>query len=281
MDRYLPYAEGKVKDAEPMPLWIIPNKKVTLQDVRDCMRDHYEGTPFALDSDPGQGVWGMPYRPTPLTYKVDGKEYFNERPTSTQQSGFSYIAQLRSWLPRQIGGILWFGNDDGNMVAYTPVYCGNTVQPECYATPGADAVTFSDKNAYWVCNWVSNMVYPRYSMMFGSLKAVRDSLEADYDKAQPDVDAAALQLYNESPERAVAYLNGYSCDKAAQMLSRWKQLAVYLIVKYNDMVVKPEENGWFLRTETGLGAKVERPGVPENVAREIIKATGDKYAVPE
>ena len=155
------------------------------------------------------------------------------------------------------------------------------MQPECYATPGADAVTFSDKNAYWVCNWVSNMVYPRYSMMFGSLKTVRDSLEADYDKAQPDVDAAALRLYNESPESAVAYLNGYSCDKAAQMLSRWKQLAVYLIVKYNDMVVKPEENGRFLRTETGLGAKVERPGVPENVAREIIKATGDKYAVPE
>lgn len=129
MDRYLPYAEGKVKDAEPMPLWIVPEKKLTLSDMRAAMRDHYEGTPFALDADPGQGLWGMPYRPTPLTYKVDGKEYFNERPTSTQQSGFSYIAQLRSWLPRQIGGIIWFGNDDGNMVAYTPVYCGNTVQP--------------------------------------------------------------------------------------------------------------------------------------------------------
>lgn len=119
MDRYLPYAMGKVKEAEPMPLWIIPNKKVSLQDVQACMRDHYEGTPFSLDSDIGGGVWQMPYRPTPLSFKVDGKEYFNERPTSTQQTGFSYVAQLRGWLPRQIGGILWFGNDDGNMVAYT------------------------------------------------------------------------------------------------------------------------------------------------------------------
>lgn len=280
MDRYLPYAEGKVKDAEPMPLWIIPNKKLTLSDMRAAMRDHYEGTPFALDSDPGQGLWEMPYRPTPLTYKVDGREYFNERPTSTQQSGFSYIAQLRSWLPRQIGGIIWFGNDDGNMVAYTPVYCGNDIQPECYNTPGADAVTFSDKNAYWVCNWVSNMVYPRYSMMFGSLKAVRDSLEASYDNAQAEVDAYAVELYNKDPMSAIGFLNKYSCTKADQMLARWKQLATYLIVKYNDMAVKPESNGHFTRTKTGLGARVERPGIPEKAAREIIRATGDKFAVP-
>ena len=280
MDRYLPYAEGKVKDAEPMPLWIVPDRKVTLQDIRDCMRDHYEGTPFALDNDPGQGIWNMPYRPTPLTFKVDGKEYFNERPTSTQQSGFSYIAQLRSWLPRQIGGIIWFGNDDGNMVAYTPVYCGNTVQPECYNTPGADALTFSDKNAYWVCNWVSNMVYPRYSMMFNSLKEVRDSLENNYDKTQSRIEDEAMQLYKKSPAEAIAYLNKYSNDKARQMLERWKQLAIYLIVKYNDMTIKPEENGRFKRTDTGLGAKVERPGFPENTAREIVRTTGDKYLVP-
>ena len=278
MNRYLPYAEGKVKDAEPMPLWIVPNKKVTLQDVRDCMRDHFEGTPLALDDAPGQGSWGTPYRPTPLTYKVDGKEYFNERPTSTQQSGFSYIAQLRYWLPRQVGGILWFGNDDGNMVAYTPVYCGNTVQPECYNTPGADAVTFSDKNAYWVCNWVSNMVYPRYSMMFGSLKEVRDSLEAGYDAEQGRIEAEACKL---DEGRMIDYLNDYSNAKAEQMLARWKQLAVYLIVKYNDMVIKPEDgNGAFKRTATGLGARVERPGVPEKAARDVVRATGDKYAVP-
>ena len=281
MERYLPYAEGKVKDAEPMPLWIKPNRKVSVQDIQECMRDHYEGTPFSLDKDPGQGVWNMPYRPTPLTYKVDGKEYFNERPTSTQQTAFSYVAQLRSWLPRQIGGVLWFGNDDGNMVAYTPVYCGNTSQPECYNTKDADAVTFSMKNAFWVCNWVSNMVYPRYSLMFGSLKSVRDSLETSYFSAQAEIECKAMVLYDENPSLAIDFLTDYSIDKAQQMIDRWRQLGTYLIVKYNDMAIKPDEDGRFIRTETGLGATVERPGFPENVAREIVKSSGDRYAVPE
>lgn len=281
MERYLPYAEGRVKDAEPMPLWIKPNRKVSVQDIQECMRDHYEGTPFSLDKDPGQGVWNMPYRPTPLTYKVDGKEYFNERPTSTQQTAFSYVAQLRSWLPRQIGGVLWFGNDDGNMVAYTPVYCGNTSQPECYNTKDADAVTFSMKNAFWVCNWVSNMVYPRYSLMFGSLKSVRDSLETSYFSAQAEIERKAMVLYDENPSLAIDFLTDYSIDKAQQMIDRWRQLGTYLIVKYNDMAIKPDEDGRFIRTETGLGATVERPGFPENVAREIVKSSGDRYAVPE
>ena len=280
-DRYLPWAEGKDPNAEQMPLWIVPDRKVSVQDVEACMRDHYEGTALSLDKDMGQGVWQMPYRPTPLMYKVDGKQYFNERPTSTQQTGFSYVAQLRSWLPREIGGVLWFGNDDGNMVAYTPIYCGNTVQPECYNTPGADAVTFSDKNAYWVCNWVSNMVYPRYSLMFPSLKNVRDSLEQRYFARQPEVEKEAQRLYEESPAKAVKYLNDYSNTEAQQMLARWKQLAYYLIVKYNDMAVKPEKNGKFERTATGIGATVKRPGFPEAVARELVKQTGDRYAVPE
>ena len=280
MDRYLPYAMGKVKEAEPMPLWIIPNKKVSLQDVQACMRDHYEGTPFALDSDIGGGVWQMPYRPTPLSFKVDGKEYFNERPTSTQQTGFSYVAQLRGWLPRQIGGILWFGNDDGNMVAYTPVYCSATRQPECYNTPGADAVTFSDKNAFWVCNWVSNMVYPRYSAMFPSLKAVRDSLEQSYFKEVPAVDAKAQQLLATSEQQAVDYLTSYTCKKGDEMISRWRQLAIYLIVKFNDMAEKKEVDGHFETTPEGV-SKVVRPGYPEATARKLIEQTGDRYVIPD
>ena len=280
MDRYLPYAMGKVKEAEPMPLWIIPNKKVSLQDIRDCMRDHYEGTPFSLDSDIGGGIWQMPYRPTPLSFKVDGKEYFNERPTSTQQTGFSYIAQLRGWLPRQIGGILWFGNDDGNMVAYTPVYCSAIRQPECYNTPGADAVTFSDKNAFWVCNWVSNMVYPRYSSMFPSLKAVRDSLEQSYIKEVPAVDLKAQQLLASSEKQAVDYLTDYTCKKGDEMICRWRQLAIYLIVKFNDMAEKKEVNGRFEVTPEGV-SKVVRPGYPEATARKIAEQMGDRYVVPD
>lgn len=281
MDRYLPWALGKDKNAEDMPLWVIPDKKLSVQDVEAAMRDHFEGTPMALDStDIGGGVWQMPYRPTPLYYEVNGKKYFNERPTSTQQTGFSYVSQMRSWLPRQIGGVLWFGNDDGNMVAYTPIYCGNTVPPECYDTPGADAVTFSMKNAYWVCNWVSNMVYPRYSLMFPSLKAVRDSLDQSYFAQQAEVEARAVELCKTSEEEAVKYLNTYSNTKAQQMLERWKELAFYLIVKYNDMAVKPDQNGKFLRTKEGLGATVKRVGSAAAFQKKLAKTTGDKFLVP-
>ena len=281
MDRYLPYAMGKEKNAEPMPLWIIPDHKVSVAEVMECMRDHYEGTPFALDGDIGGGIWGMPYRPTPLSYELDGKKYFNERPTSTQQTGFSYVSQMRSWLPREIGGLIWWGNDDGNMVAYTPVYCSMTTRPECYNTPGADEINFSDKNAFWVCNWVSNMVYPRYSLLFPSLKEVRDSLEQSYFAAQADIEKKAEALYANDPELAVKYLNVYSVEKAQQMLERWNVLARYLIVKYNDMIIHPEENGKFTRDKNGLGTRPKRPGYPDAYKRALIKQTGDKFAYPE
>ncbi len=280
MDRYLPYAMGKGAYDEPMPLWIFPNKKVSVQDIAECMRDHYEGTPFALDSDIGGGIWEMPYRPTPLTFELDGKKYFNERPTSTQQTGFSYVSQMRSWLPREIGGVIWWGNDDGNMVAYTPIYCSMTVRPECYNTPGADEITFSDKNAFWVCNWVANMVYPRYSLLFPSLKEVRDSLENNYFAAQAGIEEKAMKLYEESPAKAASFLNDYSVEKAQQMLARWKQLATYLIVKYNDMIIHPEENGKFTRDQYGLGTRPKRPGYPDRFKRALIKQTGDKFEYP-
>lgn len=283
MSRWLPWAIGKDKNAEDMPLWIVPNKKLSVQDLESDMRDHYEGTELSVadGKDMGGGIWQMPYRPTPLAFKVNGKSYFNERPTSTQQTGFSYVSQMRSWLPREIGGVLWFGNDDGNMIAYTPIYCGNTVQAECYNTPGADAVTFSMKNAYWVCNWVSNMVYPRYSMMFPSLKTVRDSLEASYFANQAAVEAKAKELYKDNKDAAIKYLNDYSNQKAQQMLARWRQLAFYLIVKYNDMTVKPEADGKFTRTKEGIGATVERPGYPEAFKEKLVKETGDKFEVPQ
>ena len=283
MSRWLPWAIGKDKNAEDMPLWIVPNKKLSVKDLESDMRDHYEGTELSVadGKDMGGGIWQMPYRPTPLTFKVNGKSYFNERPTSTQQTGFSYVSQMRSWLPREIGGVIWFGNDDGNMIAYTPIYCGNTVQPECYNTPGADAVTFSMKNAYWVCNWVSNMVYPRYSMMFPSLKTVRDSLEASYFANQAAVEVKAKELYKDNKDAAIKYLNDYSNQKAQQMLARWRQLAFYLIVKYNDMTVKPEADGKFTRTKEGIGATVERPGYPEAFKEKLVKETGDKFEVPQ
>ena len=284
MTPYLDWALGKNPDAQDMPLWVVPNKKVSVQDVENVMRDHYEGTPLSVadGSDIGGGIWEMPYRPTPLMYKVDGKQYFNERPVSTQQSGFVFVSQMRSWLPREIGGVFWFANDDANMAAFTPVYCSMTERPECYNTPGVDAVHFSKKNAYWVCNMTSNMVYPRYSLMFPTLKEVRDSLDSSYFAAQAGVEKKAQELYAQNPQAAVKYLNDYSVEKAQQMLARWNQLFEFMVVKYNDMIIKPtDKNGTFKKTPYGLGARPARPGYPEKYAKELVKQSGDKFLVPE
>ena len=284
MTPYLDWALGKNPDAQDMPLWVVPNKKVSVKDVENVMRDHYEGTPLSVadGSDIGGGIWEMPYRPTPLMYKVDGKQYFNERPVSTQQSGFVFVSQMRSWLPREIGGVFWFANDDANMAAFTPVYCSMTERPECYNTPGADALHFSKKNAYWVCNMTSNMVYPRYSLMFPTLKEVRDSLDNSYFAAQAGVEKKAQELYAQNPQAAVKYLNDYSVEKAQQMLARWNQLFEFMVVKYNDMIIKPtDKNGTFKKTPYGLGATPVRPGYPEKFAKQLVKQSGDKFLVPE
>ena len=278
MDEYVAWADGHDKTAKPMPLWVKPNRLLTVSDVENAMRDHFEGTPFSLDQDMGGGIWEMPYRPTPLYFEVDGKKYFNERPVSTQQAGFVYVSQMRSWLPREVGGCFWFANDDGNMVPFTPVYCCATESPRPYNTPGADDLNFSMDNAYWVQNWVSNMVYPRYSMLFPSLKEVRDSLDNSYFRAQKEVEDRALTL---TEEARVKYLTSYTAEKAEQMLARWQKLATYLIVKYNDMISKPEENGQFKRTQYGLGATVARPGYPTRYGHDLIKQTGNKFELPQ
>ena len=279
-DRYLPWALGIDPDAEDMPLWVVPDRKLSVADVMADMRDHYEGTPLSVadTTDIGGGIWQMPYRPTPLYFTVDGRKCFNERPTSTQQTAWSFVSQMRSWLPRQVGGCFWFGNDDGNMVAYTPIYCSMTRRPLCYNTPGADDVTFSMDNAFWVENWVSNMVYPRYSMLFPSLREVRDSLEQAYFAQQPQIEEQARQM---APAAMAQFLNDYSIDQAQRMMDRWRQLAFYLVVKYNDMTVKPEKDGRFLRTKHGLGERVARPGFPSSYARKVLEVSKGRYYVPE
>lgn len=282
MDRYLPYASGENLQGEPMPLFVRPERKLSVQDVKDMMRDHYEGTPLALDDDPGMGPFEAPYRPTPLTWSVDGKTYFNERPISTQQSAFVMVSQMRSWLPDYVGGVLWFGCDDANMMAFTPVYCCTDLVPECYSDKVADGLNFSFKSAFWVCNWVSSIVYPRYSQLFGELKNVRDRLEKDYNALQGRTEKEALALAKEDgkgEEAAREYLTDYTNRVAAGMLYEWMELGKRLMVKYLDGGVRPERDGQFVRTPGGLGVPVERPGYPERYRREIVKATGDRFEV--
>ena len=168
-NEFLPYIEGKT--SEPMPLFIKPNRKISVQDVKNAMRDHYEGTPLDISKDFGAGPYHAPYRLTPLDFEVDGQKYFNERPISTQQTGFVFVAQMRADLPDEVGGVLWFGTDDANMTVFTPVYCCADKVPVCYTrVDGADYITFSWNSAFWIFNWVANMVYPRYDLMIGDVK---------------------------------------------------------------------------------------------------------------
>lgn len=273
---YLSYAKGE--DAgKPMPLYVKPARPLKLEDIRDMMRDHYEDTPLALDHDPGMGPWEMPYRPTPLSYEVDGRRYFNERPISTQQTANVYVSQMRSWLPNYIGGVVWFGNDDTNMVPLTPVYCCIDRAPECYAVGTADCFHFSTRSAYWVQNWVSNMVYMRYNVLFPELKRVRDRLEADYISLQADTEQKAKGM---SEQEARRFLSAYSHRTSQAMMDEWNQLAQLLIVKYNDMTVKrTDKDGRFLKTPGGNQVPVERPGYPLEYRRKIIQEAGSRYQI--
>ena len=274
---YLPYVQGESK--EPMPLYVKPDRKLSVRDIQQAMRDHYEGTPLDITQDLGAGPFQMPYRLSPLTFKVDGQEYFNERPISTQQSAFSFVSQMRANLPDAIGGVLWFGLDDANMTVFTPVYCNTDRIPASYAEGEGDCVTFSWNSAFWIYNWVADMIRPRYSQMVDDMRTVQNELENTYAYAQGGVESAAMKLYNENPEKAKEFLTDYTNMCAQTAVDRWKQLGEFLIVRYNDGVRKLVKNGKLVRPTTGNVAPLERPGYPEQFLKDVVKATGDRYKV--
>ena len=279
MTKYLPWAQGD-PTAEPMPLYMKPKAPVSLQDMQRGMRDHYEGTPFDVTTDLGAGPFNMPYRPSPLSFKVDGKEYFNERPISTFQTAFTFVAQLRSWLPDAVGGVMWFGTDDANMVVFTPVYCCATMVPDCYKECYADPLEFSWKSSFWVFNWVSNMIYPKYSMVIEDMRALQNSLESSIYEQSKAVEQEALAVIGTSPKYAVEILTDFTCNSAENTLAAWQKFGEKVIVKYNDFVIKSEKNGKLDRGKTGLGGKIVRPGYPVEYWKQVVEQTGDKYLMP-
>lgn len=277
-NEFLPYIEGDTD--EPMPLFVRPNRKISVQDVKDMMRDHYEGTPLDISNDFGAGPYKMPYRLSPLNFKVGDKEYFNERPISTQQTGFVFVAQMRADKPDAIGGVLWFGVDDANMTVFTPVYCCATKAPVCYTrVDNADYITFSWNSSFWIFNWVSNMIYPRYDLMIGDLRSVQRELEETFNRMQEKVEETAAGLLEKDKKAAVEFLTGYTDETARKTLDTWKELGTFLIVKYNDGVVKRMKDGVFERNSIGQPATVIRPGYPKEFLEEYVKRTGDRYLV--
>ena len=274
MDKYLPYINGDFEQCDHLPLWIKPDQPLSLRDLQNDMRDHFEDTPLDMTADMTAGPWGMPIRPLPMHYKdSDSVAYYRERPIATQQSGFTMTCQMRSWLPDDVGGVTWFNCDDANMVAYVPLYCCITQVPDAFRPENNQRNEFSDESAFWMNNWVANMVYPRYSMMIGDLRKAQKELEDYYCADQEEVLVAIKDMM---PADRQSYLNKKSIDYTAKMMERWNQLAKYLIVKYNDQVVKRvDENGQFVRWG------YETPGYDQRFIDAVGKSTGDRYRLKE
>lgn len=278
MDRYADLIKGDASK-EPMPLYIKPDRLLSVQDVQNCMRDHFEGTDLDMTRDAGAGSYKVPYRWRPMTFNVDGQEYTNERAIATQQTAFVIVPQMRSWLPDAVGGILWFGVDDADMAVFTPIYCSATQAPECYRVGNGDMMTFSWTSAFWIHNWVANMAYHKYSFMIEDIRKVQQELENGYRQAVPAIDKAASELYARDPAEAVKFLTWYSTTTADAATARWKQLGEYLLVKYIDGNVKKEENGRFKQNGYGLSAYPDFPGYDEQYYRSIVRSAGERLKV--
>ncbi|MEG1616615.1 MAG: C69 family dipeptidase [Bacteroidales bacterium] len=277
MEAHLPYLYGELD--KPFPLYVKPNRKLSVRDVQGMMRDHFEDTPFDMTQDIGAGPFKSPYRFRPMTFTVDSTKYTNERAIATQQTGFSFVAQMRNWLPDQVGGILWFGVDDANTCVYVPMYCGMTEIPECYKVGNGDLLNFSWTSAFWMHNWVANQAYNRYNQMIPDIRKVQDSLEDKYASMQPEIEKAAVELYNVNPKEAIAYLNHYSVNEANAATTNWKQLGEFLMVKYLDGNRKKENNGEFLRTTDGYPASPDFPGYSKEYYRSVAKDAGERLKV--
>lgn len=288
MDVYTDYAMGKIETGKHgfgsnrMPLWIKPDRKLSVADVMDMMRDHYQGTPMDMTTDIGAGPHGLPYRWRPLTFTVDDVEYCNERAISTQQTGFSFVTQSRNYLPDPIGGILWFGVDDTYSTCYVPVYCGINNIPNAFAVGNGDLLTYSETSAFWLFNKVTNFAYLRYDSMIEDVKKAQNELETSFINMVPAIDQASLKFWNDGKkELAIEVLNNYTAQATQQTMNRWNSLFEYLLVKYIDGNIKKEANGEFMRTETGGTPSPLQPGYPEKWKRAIVNDAGEKLKVIE
>jgi len=280
MAQYIDYVKGEnLKNR--MPLWIKPDFKLSLQDVKGLMRDHFEGTPFDMTKDVGAGPYECGYRWRPLTWKVNGKEYVNERATSTQQTGFSFVAQSRPNMPDKIGGIFWFSVDDSYSTVYVPMYCGITKIPEPFREGNGSMVEYSETSAFWIFNFVSNFCYLRYNAMIKDVQKVQSELENKFIAEVPAVDKKAMDSYAVSKEKAQEIINNYSNEQANITATRYKKLGQYLLVKYMDGNIKKEKEGKFMMNGYTQSASPSQPGYPEWYLKKIVDDAGERLKVIE
>lgn len=275
MDEYWDYATG-MDLSNRMPLYIKPDRKLGPQDLIQFKRDYLQGTDLDMSKDAGAGPFGLPYRWRNLTWDFEGKKYFNERATVTQQTGFSYVAQMRSWLPDPIGGIIWFGVDDAGSSVHVPYYCGITRVPETWKEGYGDILSYKDDAAFWVFNRVAHFVYLFYDRVMPDVRKIQYELENRFNATVPAIDAAALVLWETSPDLAREFLTDYSCNMGDLTLKKWSELGDFLLVKFLDGNVKQEKDGEFLRNPYGYPLPPLFPGYPEEWKEKVVRSTGDK-----
>ena len=271
MERYEAYAMGDA-NAERLPLWVKPSRKLGTADCMALMRDHFEGTPMDMTHDVGAGPFHCPYRWRPMDFEVDGKEYIHERAISTQQTGFSFVAQCRSWLPSKLGGVIWFGVDDTYSTVYCPIYCGVTQVPVCFEEGNGSMSQYSETAAFWLFNRVSNFCYLRYDSMIVDVRRVQDELERDFLADEAAHSSRWAQEDNE--RRLVGELNRFSNRQAEKMMRRWKELDQLLLMKYIDGNIKHVKDGKIETTPTGVVRFPQQPPYPEWFLRQIVDDHG-------
>lgn len=277
MDSYWDYATGINLENERMPLFIKPDRKISPADLMKFKRNYLQGTELDMSKDAGAGPYGLPYRWRPLTWDYQDSTYFHERVTVTQQTGFSFIAQMRSWLPDAIGGINWFGMDDAGTTVYIPFYSSIERVPYAFQEGHGDILTYSDDAAFWVFNRVAHFAYLFYNRVMPDIKAVQSELENKFINYVDATDAAALSLYKNDKQLAVDYLTDYSCNMADMTVKRWKKLGEFLLVKYLDGNMKQEKDGQFLRNPWGYPQPPKFPGYPDSYKKQVIDETGDRF----
>ena len=280
MDRYFDYATGKTfresngkNEGEHMPLWIIPNRKISAQDMKECMRDEYKGTPLDITQGEASGPWNSKLRFGGLGFKLTDEndttkttQYWYQRPTATQQTAWSFVAQMRSGKK----GIFWFGVDDAACSCYTPMYsCINHV-PECFAEGNGDSYTFSPTSAWWTFNMVANWAYTKYSRMYPHIRETQQIWDDKFNTQVAGVDEKAASL---NEEDARAFLTNYSCSQAENLVADWQKLYIYLITKFIDGQERKEENGQFKRNPYGNSCGPNRLHLPETYLRKIAPET--------
>ena len=264
MERYYDYVIGK--SSERMPLFIKPDRLLSQQDFKGFMRDQYEGTPLDITQGTDAGPWNSKLRYGGLGFKLDSVQYWYERPTATQQTGFSFVAQIRPYAPDHIGGIFWFGVDDAATNLYVPMYCRINSIPECFREGNGDLYTYSPTSAFWAYNRVANWAYSKYSAMLPEIRKVQSSWEEYFNSMIPMIDRLVSEM---SPDDAQRQLTLFSCQQAQSSTEAWQRLFEYLLVKYLDGQQRKEENGSFKRNQWGEPVGPNRPAFPEEFLRKI------------